>query len=63
MLLKQYKEIRNLQPSALRLDFTLESGKETRDIINVYGDIFFRGRNAQLPETSYTKGHFKRGVK
>lgn len=63
MLLKQHKEIRNLQPSALRLDFTMESGKETRDIINVYGDVFLRGRNAQLPEASYTKGHFKRGVK
>ena len=63
MLMKQHKEIRNLQPSALRLDFTMESGKETRDIINVYGDVFLRGRNAQLPEASYTKGHFKRGVK
>ena len=63
MLMKQHKEIRNLQPSALRLDFTMESGKETRDIINVYGDVFLRERNAQLPEASYTKGHFKRGVK
>lgn len=63
MLLKQHKEIRDLQPSALRLDFTLESGKETQDLLNVYGDVFLQGRKAQLPEASYTKGHFKRGVK
>ena len=63
MLLKQHKEIRDLQPSALRLDFTLESGKEMQDLLNVYGDVFLQGRKAQLPEASYTKGHFKRGVK
>lgn len=62
-LADQAEEIRRLAPRELRLDFTIETAKEMRQIMGLYADAFIRGREVKTPESEYTRGHFKRGVK
>ena len=57
------EEIRGLLPGELRLDFTVETGEQAYKLVKVYEDAFLHGRNVALPQTEYTRGHFKRGVK
>lgn len=63
MLVKQKKEVKELKPSALRLDFTIETPKDVRCVLDMYRDIFLEEQERKIPDISYTKGHFKRGVK
>ncbi|MBQ2116831.1 MAG: U32 family peptidase [Lachnospiraceae bacterium] len=49
---------------ALRLDFTIESTNEMKDIICFYSSLF-EGKSAdsrQFPLKNFTNGHYKRGV-
>ncbi|MEY8480890.1 U32 family peptidase [Lachnospiraceae bacterium 48-21] len=57
------KEVLELMPGELRLDFTVETGGQAREILQVYKDAFLRGQKIEPPRTEYTRGHFKRGVK
>lgn len=50
-------EIRALSPKSLRLSFTIESGEETRAVL----ERFARDR-LQQGDTGGTRGHFRRGV-
>ena len=50
-------EIRALSPKSLRLSFTIESGEETRAVL----ERFARG-GLQQGDTGGTRGHFRRGV-
>lgn len=47
---------------ALRLQFTIESEKETRQLLDHCLADLTSGRVADNPLTSFTRGHFKRGV-
>lgn len=59
----QAQEIRSLCLRGLRLQFSVESGKETRRILEEYRRVFREGADPKEPETAFTRGHFKRGVK
>lgn len=63
MLLSQEEEIRTLNPLGLRLDFTLESAEEMKQILGWYRRKFVNGEKVEVPDMDYTRGHFKRGVK
>lgn len=58
-LLGSQKELEALAPLAYRLDFVFESGEETKRVLLSY-ETGESGRPDQ--ETSYTKGHLKRGI-
>lgn len=57
------QEVLALQPYAVRLDFTFESGKETENVIKTFVAEL---RNGVMPDKSFffrqTKGNFIRGV-
>ena len=63
MLADQKNEIKTLDPYRIRLQFTSEDVKETRDILELYGEIFSKDLESDIPDMEYTRGHFKRGVK
>ncbi len=63
MLISQKKEIEELNPAGIRLDFTEENKEQTKQMLNLYADVFLRGESPELPDADYTRGHFKRGVK
>lgn len=63
MLASQKDEIDDLEPKGIRLDFTMESEEETKEILELYKDIFIYEKNTEMPDVDYTRGHFKRGVK
>lgn len=60
-LVKEANEIRQLHPAAVRLNFTIETLEETKEIARSFADLYFAGI---LPakEREYTKGHFHRKV-
>lgn len=66
VLLEQLLEIERMGISDIRLHFTLESGEETKRIIQLYGDVFWRERkhlSAAELFNDFTRGHYKRGIK
>lgn len=63
MLLNHREEIDMLAPCYLRLDFTLESAKQTEQILEMYMNVFLNGEDLDISKMDYTRGHFKRGVK
>jgi hypothetical protein len=49
--------------SELRLDFSIESEKQTLEIISFYaGIIGNRKDKGEIPFKDFTNGHYKRGV-
>lgn len=60
-LLKEKKAILELSPERLRLDFTMETGKETEQILNTFLDVFRFNKEGVL-EKETTKGHFRKGM-
>ncbi len=63
MLADMAEKTEALMPSALRLSFTIEPPETVQEILKLYEKAFIEGDEAVLPETEYTRGHFKRGVK
>ena len=63
VLTDQKAEIENLNPKALRLNFTIEDRKTMKDILCLYEDVFIKGSHAKEPDIEFTRGHFKRGIK
>ena len=51
------EEVYQIGPGRIRLMFTTERQQEVRQILSVY----FEGK--ELPEGTYTRGHWKRGIK
>lgn len=51
------EEVYQIGPGRIRLMFTTERQQEVRQILSAY----FEGK--QLPEGTYTRGHWKRGIK
>lgn len=54
--------VKRLAPEGLRLCFTIETGEETKAVLNAFAAEFIRGENAEPPFTEFTRGHFMRGV-
>lgn len=55
LLFQEMDKLKNMGVNCFRLDFTLESGKETADVLRLYRE----GRGHAI---EYTNGHYKRGV-
>lgn len=55
-------KVLKLSPSAVRLDFTIEDGKNTREVIDLYYKAFILNDFAESPAEKFTKGHFLRGI-
>ena len=51
------EEVYQIGPERIRLMFTTERQQEVRQILSAY----FEGK--ELPEGTYTRGHWKRGIK
>lgn len=54
--------VKRLAPEGLRLCFTIETGEETKAVLNAFAAEFIRGENAEPQFTEFTRGHFRRGV-
>ena len=63
VLTDQKMEIIQLNPKALRLHFTVENGQMTKQILDLYEEVFFCDGRALEPDLGFTRGHFKRGIK
>lgn len=62
-LLDQQEEIKKLSPKALRLHFTVESEEETKKVLCCFEDVFVKHIETEKLAGTYTRGHFKRGIK
>lgn len=56
------EEIRRLRPAMLRLQFSVETQAETKEMIRCLRGAFSDGAEESTPDLSYTQGHFKRGI-
>ncbi len=55
-------EVKEFSPKAVRLNFTFESGAQCAGIFESFYNEYLTGREAVLPVSDFTRGHFKRGV-
>lgn len=53
--------VRELSPACLRLQFSVETAKETKDIIDFYESLL-RDERKPLPFGEFTRGHFKKSA-
>ena len=63
VLSDQKREIMELDPKAIRMHFTIEDGKAVKNMLRLYEEIFFGGKEGREPDVEFTRGHFKRGIK
>lgn len=63
MLSDQYRQVRELGVRSVRLQFSTENEKKTREILDLYTAAYQRGEKVSAPKGDFTRGHFKRGVK
>ncbi len=61
-LLKKDKEVKDLHPGNIRLDFTMETGEEMKQIMTSFLNAYLQGKDPQWDGEHYTTGHFSRGV-
>lgn len=61
-LLRYAEEVKALIPRNLRLDFTIETGVETKEVISAFVSGYLQGKQTELSADNLTAGHFKRGV-
>ena len=64
LLFSSLRELKQAGIRDFRMDFTVESAKETENILKMY-ETFADGSRQQYPkewENRYTNGHYKRGV-
>ena len=62
-LLDQKEEISTLSPKVLRLHFTLEKKEEAEKILKSFEEVFMENQMGKFPNGTFTRGHFKRGIK
>ena len=55
------EEILSLGSRELRLDFTIESGKEVKEILQGFNQVFNENKSFNH-NFDFTRGHLKRGV-
>lgn len=56
------KEIRCLGVGRIRLDFSVEGREEMEEVLKVYQEGFFEGKEVSPFQKDFTRGHWKRGV-
>jgi putative protease len=61
-LLKNANEVIGLSPRNIRLDFTIETKEEMRQVIISFLAVYLDRRESELQLQNLTTGHFKRGV-
>lgn len=61
-LLDAAEEIRQLHPASCRLNFTVESEKETESVLRLFEDAYRNGKKVKENIPGFTRGHYKRGV-
>lgn len=61
-LLGQAGPVRRLQPSVLRLQFTIETAEQIGAVTDAYAAEFLHDRQWDVPPADFTRGHFRRGV-
>lgn len=54
--------IEKLAPTALRLQFTIETPEEMERVLLSFSESWAAGKAVQQPVKEFTRGHFKRGV-
>lgn len=62
MLLDELAKIQTLGVDSIRLEFTIESQSEMKDVLKAYIPAWLSGVQGETVRTDFTKGHFKRGV-
>ena len=63
VLIDQKAEIMELNPKAIRMHFTTENIDAMKNMICLYEDVFYQGKQVFEPSIEFTRGHFKRGIK
>ncbi len=63
MLFDLTDEIRRLDFSRIRLDFTIEKADQVYTVVHLCKKAFGAEKEEKLLKSEYTRGHFKRGVK
>lgn len=63
MLADMTDETESLSPSAVRLDFTIETPEKVQEIMELYRKAFLKKERQRPVQAEYTRGHFKRGVR
>lgn len=61
-LLTMTNEINQLSPAGIRLDFTIETLEEAREISEKFINVFVKGNLGESELADFTRGHFKRGI-
>lgn len=61
-LLDVADEVKRLYPAVCRLNFTIESRKETESVLRLFEDVYGKGKNVKENIPGFTRGHYKRGV-
>lgn len=54
--------LEELNPAALRLQFSVENAEETKAVLEQYRRNFERGCGMDLNSGKFTRGHFRRGI-
>jgi len=62
MLLDKKKEILNLAPAALRLNFTMEGLEQMEAMIENYREVYIQDGQERNILKDFTRGHFTRGI-
>lgn len=55
-------DILDMDLSSVRLEFSIETGEETKSILDQYNRICMEDIETQNPLEHYTRGHFRRGI-
>ena len=63
LLSDQKDEISKLNPKALRIHFTIEDEKTTKQRMQFLEHVFSQDGEGEEPHFEFTRGHFKRGIK
>ena len=63
VLFDMAEEIKKLNISKIRLDFTTENAEKMCAVIRLCKKAFSGEKSFKMPALEYTRGHFKRGVK
>ena len=61
-LADQSKTIVQIAPASVRLSFTIEDARRTREVLNRYTEVFADHKKVESPLSDFTRGHLKRGV-
>lgn len=61
-LADQSRSISQIAPESVRLSFTIEDARQTREVLCRYTEVFAEHKNVESPSLDFTRGHLKRGV-